>query len=319
VGSGDAPFRNASTFVLCDQLKPKKVRNNNPPPPPPPPAASRKKVENSSQATKKTPPAAPSEPVPGDADKICFKCEKLGHIWRFCPAKGAKYDSWQPPLPFKRRAMIGIVGEDTDDEDEIYEEAFAKVNMMTCMQATVRDGEFTATTVVFDSAAEASLFKNADLCHNVKPLDYPYYMGGVEKKSRGVLVDRVGDFQDLGPVHISAQSIANIVSEGELEDAGFDVQKTGGQYIITGRDKQWVFSRKYKRNGVKSRFFTCDVALASHHALTITVTEGLRRLTVRERHQGWDLEQQRDQGRRTTKDTHPIVTTRGNMNGRVVT
>lgn len=77
--------------------------------------------------------------------------------------------------------------------------------------------------IYLDSAAKHSLFHSAHVLSAVCEKKYPYTMKRVERDSKGIKVGREGYLRDLGCVDVAQNAVANILSQGELVDAGFCV------------------------------------------------------------------------------------------------
>jgi hypothetical protein len=216
------------------------------PPAPPPPVSA--KVGNGVDQPKPRPPPRPpqTEVRESDNDRECWHCHQTGHVWHFCPEYG-----------HGQQAFIAIGNE--EDEEETYETAFRGLAISRALAAAAGRGEFSPNTLVFDSAACFSIVWNSMLCHDVTAIESPYNMGGVEKDSVGVLVSHEGVLPEFGAVHIADNSVANILSQVVLTDAGCKIELLNDEYHVTARGSTQarIFCRRLLRgSGEKSMFYT---------------------------------------------------------------
>ena len=172
------------------------------------------------------------------------------------------------------------VGDEQEDEDEIYKEAmlYGRIVMARGEMDRVL---FTATEVIFDTAADSSLFQNSDLLTDITMRGRPLLIGGVQQDGQGLRVENEGTFRDLGTVSIAPGAAANILAGAEMVDSGFAVNydPVDDAFTVEGTHNLYRFARKLRTDGSRYRFYTCDFA---ELALVTTVAENLRRYTARE-------------------------------------
>ena len=140
--------------------------------------------------------------------------------------------------------------------------------------------------MIFDTVASRSVFENSELLRDFAKSDTPMMIGCVQK-GVGTRVDDEGTFRDLGTVVIAAGAMGNILSACQMVDTGRPYRYDGAkdEYIVAGTDNDYVFTRRLREDGSKSRFYTRDFALVA------TVKENLRRYTTREVKQMGKVEQ----------------------------
>ena len=79
------------------------------------------------------------------------------------------------------------------------------------------------TTLLLDSQAGISIFKNENLLKNIKPLDRPIRLMGINESGSPILADRAGMHKDLGVIAICTQASANVISMADMIDKGHKV------------------------------------------------------------------------------------------------
>lgn len=129
---------------------------------------------------------------------------------------------------------------------------------------------------------DSSIFKNRSLLHNTSAVA-PFYIGGIDRTSRGLRINEEGDFEDLGRVACETTAAANILSKARLLDAGNAVSYNQSQdiYHRQGNQKTYVCSRKMLSNGLRSSHYACDMA-NTHQTFVTTVADNMRQYTKRE-------------------------------------
>lgn len=143
---------------------------------------------------------------------------------------------------------------------------------------------YSPSEVLLDCAAHRSLFPSDQHLRDVSVARRPVIIGGINSAGEGLRVEKEGLFRDLGAVSIAKGAAANILSFGELVDKGYEVHYLRAQDVFTvqGDETLWVFTRKSRPDGTRSRFWTCSVNGSTEDAFVATVAENLRRYTRRE-------------------------------------
>ena len=146
---------------------------------------------------------------------------------------------------------------------------------------------FTDNEVILDNAAGDHIFRCDKLLTGIRSAAVPTTMSGVS--GAGFTVTKEGDFRDLCTAGWNAASVANIVSQGRLKDAGcaihYDDDRDEFLVLTPGSKSAWLFVRKLKTDGrTKSPYYTCDMnkADSSVAVLVDTVAENERRYTTTE-------------------------------------
>ena len=192
----------------------------------------------------------------------CYKCGEAGHAIRNCP----------------RQALAAIEIE-AATRDEI-DDAAAQAAMYAAHYALVTTDYalFAPEEVIFDTAASKSVFKNPNLLTNVAPSGSPTVIGGVQQGAPGVRIDDVGNFRDLGEVGIGKGAACNILSACQMLDTGrtFKYDDKNDEFIVSGPSEAYVFARRLRPDGSKTRFYTRNFAYVA------TVADNLRRYSARE-------------------------------------
>lgn len=218
-----------------------------------------------------SPPMARAAAVPRAPaldKRACYNCNEIGHLFAQCP-----------------HPVLVTIGDEDDDESAFYDAAMRRDDatcMMTrsgCAQADdLKHVFFSPTEVILDNAASRSLFENTELLRDIVQSDTPTVIGGVQRGATGIRIDEEGVFRDLGTVGVCIGAAGNILSAGQMVDTGRQVRydTIKDEYVVSGSATDYVFSRRTKDDGTKSRFYTHDFALVA------TVKENLRRYTPRE-------------------------------------
>ena len=199
--------------------------------------------------------------------RTCYKCGTVGHIIKNCP-----------------HLALAAIGDEEDEESALYEAALYDLGLdSACLMtrcATEIDEKvlFTPNEVIFDCAASRSLFENKDLLQNIVRSSSPTVIGGVQKGAPGICLNDEGTFRDLGTVGVAVGAAGNIISACQLIDTGrhYWYLSDKDEYLVRGTESDYVFMRRLKHDGIKSRFYTRDFSLVS------TIGENLRRYTARE-------------------------------------
>lgn len=217
--------------------------------------------------------------------RSCHHCNQVGHLRRNCPHR-------EKPLTEKALLAVG----DEVDEDALYEASMiygaAYMTHESGVSAADELSAYGSTVVVLDHASSLSLFHNADLLGALTDRLVPINVGGVQKNGEGIQVESEGEFLDLGVVGYAPGATANILSAGQMVDTGrpFTYDPEGDAFTLKGLARSYVFARRERRDGSKSRFYTCDFAIDGT-VLVATVTDNLRRYTAREVKQMGQAEQ----------------------------
>lgn len=236
--------------------------------------------------------------------KKCFICGSLDHFVGDCPYNAFKGNGNSANLvmtsqPVSDGDAIGHndscdddPAEDEDSDDDNFPElygnqkkqvrfvgvcthsrpCFSASNVLTATDAV----EFGENELIFDSAAGLSVFRNKNLLHDLTFVDREGTIGGVNKESPEIVIKRVGKFDDLGVVAYSENTVANIISQGQMVERGHRVSydSVEDEFTLAGPESSRVFRRKLYGDGSKSRFYSC--------ILINTVQDNLRRYTARE-------------------------------------
>jgi hypothetical protein len=139
---------------------------------------------------------------------------------------------------------------------------------------------FTKTDIIIDNGASKSIFCNDSLLSRVEE-DTPFYIGGIDSSSKGLLITKRGQFDDYGHVAFHPKAAVNVISVAEALNRGCSVVYSSPRdtYTLGVGVHQYVFSRKTVE-GKKSSHYTCD--MTAHTAFVTTVAENMRNYTPRE-------------------------------------
>lgn len=197
------------------------------------------------------------------AEKDCWICKKLGHIAQDCP----------------ERVLFTIGEDDEADSGTVYDTANLMFDEEDGLVLMFGDDE-----IVLDGAAGKSVFKTKGLLHQVRTVRSPGRLRGVDRRGTGLSIDQEGEYADLGTAGYSADSIANILSQGAIKDHGCTISYNDSleEYTVVSKTRSWVFKRKLLSNGMKSRFYTYNVNEDQGAVMIETVEGNLRRYTVQE-------------------------------------
>jgi len=132
---------------------------------------------------------------------------------------------------------------------------------------------FSPTEVILDNSASRSLFENTELLQDFVQSETTIVIGGVQRGATGIRVDEEGVFKDLGTVGVCIGAARNVLSAGQMVDTGRQVRydTTKDEYVVSRFAVDYVFARRTKKDGTKSRFYTHDFALVA------TIRENLRK------------------------------------------
>ena len=72
------------------------------------------------------------------------------------------------------------------------------------------------STLLLDSQAGISIFKNENLLNHIKPLDRPIKLMGINESGSPILAERAGMHKDLGVIAICTQASANVISMADM-------------------------------------------------------------------------------------------------------
>ena len=198
-------------------------------------------------------------------NRTCRGCLIKGHLWANCPDN-----------PDKMSAMVVTDEPDYEDHMSTYDAAFI---------CTTGEEDavilFTNDDVLLDNQASRSLFKNCKLLTTIEQAASPFYIGGIDSSSRGLLVKQQGCFHEYGNVAFQPNAAANVISVAEALNRGCSVTYSSPEDAYTlgvcGRD--YVFSRKFVSGRLSSHYTwanTIDTALIT------TVANNMRNYTPRE-------------------------------------
>ena len=182
--------------------------------------------------------------------RTCKGCLKKGHLYANCPDNPHSGQT----------ALVTVEDPNTADIDEEYDAAFICVN-----------GEektvvlFTNTDVLIDNQASRSIFCNGDLLTQITDAA-PFYIGGFDASSRGMLVNKRGCFESYDHVALQPKAAANVISVAEALDRGCSVvySTPNDVYTLGIGELDYVFSRKTIR-GKKSSHYMSDHLILSRY------------------------------------------------------
>ena len=107
---------------------------------------------------------------------------------------------------------------------------------------------FSDSEVILDNAAGDHIFRCDKLLTRLRNAATPTTMSGVS--GAGFTVTKEGDFRDLCTAGWNAASVANIVSQGKLKDAGctilYDDEHDEFHVRTPGSRSDWLFVRKLR-------------------------------------------------------------------------
>jgi hypothetical protein len=198
----------------------------------------------------------------------CSGCLQKGHLWASC------LDNPSNML----RAVVATDDSESIDYDAHYDTAFV------CTTKTKEVVLFTKSDIIIDNGASRSVFCNESLLTRVEQ-ETPFYIGGIDSSSKGLLATKRGQFNDYGHVAFHPQAAVNVISVAEASNRGCTVvcSSPRDMYTLGVGVRQYVFSRKtVDRN--KSSHCTCD--MITHTILVTTVADNMRNYTSREVLQG---------------------------------
>ena len=120
-------------------------------------------------------------------------------------------------------------------------------------------------------------------------------LNGVEKGSKGIKVDMVGDLGDVGTVYYCPRASANILSFAAMSDAGAEIRYEAehGRFTMRpkGSDNIYSFCRQ-DLPGSEGRFYSCDtrsmiskkptILPTSERAMVTTMASNMLKYSKRE-------------------------------------
>ena len=195
--------------------------------------------------------------------RTCRGCLTKGHLYANCPDNPTNIQS----------AMVTTEDAHSVDYDNEYDTAFV---CTTEPQETLVF--FTTTDVLIDNQASRSIFCNDELLTKVESAT-PFYIGGIDSSSKGLLVNKRGHFGDYGHVAFQPDAAANVISVAEALNRGCTVVYSSPDDMLGVGVHNYVFSRKTVR-GRKSSHYTFD--MNNYTALVTTIADNMRNYTLRE-------------------------------------
>ena len=255
---------NGSVFMLADEVRALVVTPSSSRP-------ARKKNQPAAEERVRNPtrPKTDAELSPREARqraRTCYRCGEPGHAIRNCPQRAL--------TAIEAEAITRDEADDAADQAALYAAMYAADLALVSADYAL----FAPEEVIFDTAASKSVFMNPNLLTNVVPSASPTVIGGVQQDAPGVRIDDVGNFRDLGEVGIGKGAACNILSACQMLDTGrtFKYDDENDEFIVSGPSEAYVFARRLRPDGSKTRFYTRDFAYVA------TVAENLRRYSVRE-------------------------------------
>ena len=205
------------------------------------------------------------------AEIVCFVCGKSGHYARDCSQKKGV-----------EKVAVAACSEADEKGDEAIDEW--DVALVASYGACL----FSKYEILLDNQASLNVFGNKDLLSNLRKAEVSVRMTGIELGAKGVKVDRVGDFADLGEVYFSENASANVLSFAQQVNSGAKIEYRPEKDEFRMRSgtsgSLYVFARK-DVEGSEGRFYTCDVRRLAQppcQVLVQTVDENMGRFTKRE-------------------------------------
>ena len=126
------------------------------------------------------------------------------------------------------------------------------------------DEAFGPLSVLWDCQAGVNICRNEELGRNFKSCR-PCRVGGVEKDSVGILVTQTCNMLDdkFGRMSFTSEAVANIISQGDAIDCGFDVEFDSKRDTFTVQHRSggrsYKFGRQIQMNGKKSKHYAMDI------------------------------------------------------------
>lgn len=149
----------------------------------------------------------------GKSQRLCFVCDKPGHMARECPTKAKLKKPHAKPL-------------DDEEDDGVINFALAPVgSLCSAIAMSCRDRP-APTEVLLDTAANRSLFSNRDLLRNVRKCPAHDFIGINGDRMR---VRHVGEFESFGDVFWEQSANSNVLSFAEVvADRGVRMEMLDG-------------------------------------------------------------------------------------------
>ncbi len=173
----------------------------------------------------------------------CFECKQEGHMVKDCPQK--KKDKKPNSNSGNKNTVMCAIDESDEDIDEC---AFVAVSSEQCCYAARHENDPSEDYEVhIDNQATRSIFRNVNLCSNVRKTGHFVSFTGV---GGTVTTDLVGDVRDFGTVCISTLVPVNILAQHEVEDKykvhyvcgdRFEVELAPGSRVVFRRNKFGVY------------------------------------------------------------------------------
>ena len=140
----------------------------------------------------------------------------------------------------------------------------------------------TNNTVILDSAAEVSIFKNRRLLSNLAEVDHGVIIDGVNGSNEGMYVNTIGKTKFGVGAYYSNKCSANILSFGDCVDYCREITydaATDTFKILTAADQEYIF----KRRGEIANLYTCEVCeTGNQRVFTETVADNRKKYSKRE-------------------------------------
>jgi hypothetical protein len=134
-----------------------------------------------------------------------------------------------------------------------------------------------ATTILLDSQANISLFRDDHLLNNVRESEVKITISGINTNDASLTSDQVGDFRDLGTVFYHPQAAANILSFSDMSknNTATYSQLSNSFSLTTPAGSVYKFEQN---NGL----YECDVTTNDSHMALVTVADQERMYTSRQ-------------------------------------
>lgn len=221
-----------------------------------------------------------------DGDAGCAHCHKQGHLkWGMdgsptCPSFKANIAKVQAMR--ERQQALTVQGEfdeadeynpqDLDTVEEGYMVSPAGRDELAVDRALLTYNK--QSLVVLDTGATTHIFNPT--CAGLGPVRAllpAITLGGMQNDTAPIVVDACADFLEFGEVPVSTLASANLLSQTRVIDANGHVSydQATDSYGVTpgGSTVEFVFSRRYDRNGRRSQLYTYRVPLTRGGGSTI--------------------------------------------------
>lgn len=140
--------------------------------------------------------------------------------------------------------------------------------------------KFSDRTILLDTCAGKSIFKNADLFSNIVHSNKPILVEGINSRSQPLFINSEGDTK-LGRVYYDERAVGNVLSFGECRETCHSI--TYGYYNDTFRlqvnnlDNVYIFTRHPVHN-----IYFCDIDMKETDVLVTTVSDKIKLYSKRE-------------------------------------